>query len=511
VTTDAGVSWFYFATVYAFYRYCKAPSVGRMLVTGLAAGLALASKHSAVILLPTLLLLAAGEWWMRRRGRAVKATPWYAGLGAALGVGIVVAVAVLWAFYGFRYNARPAGLRLDPTLAQYVLPLRPVEAKGILLMGRLHLLPESYLYGLADVRSMANDMPSYLFGKVYAHGVWFYFPAVLLIKSTLGFLGLLVLAVAAIVMGRLKHGREVFFLVASAAIYFAVAMGSSLNIGARHILPVYVFLTVLAAGGSWSWIAGATGRRRVVWGSAVGLLLVFHVVSSARAFPNYMAYSNEAFGGPTQTYRYLTDSNTDWAQQLKAVKAYVDAKGIKHCYFAYFAAPFILPSDYGIPCTLLPTPDTGFEHMPEPVPVTIDGPVLISAGDLTWFENGSNVLNPYRGFQTLRPVADIADGVFVYDGTFQVPLASALSHVEESKALLKQGKTAEALAEARTAVRIAPDALQTQMALGDALRAAGKRGEARAAFTQALGIARTMEPSAQEKWVPAVEKSLAKA
>lgn len=504
MTTDTGVSCFYFATVYAFYRYCKAPSVGRMLLTGLACGLALASKHSAVILLPTLVLLAVGEWWMRRRGREVEAAPWWPGLGAALGVGVVLAVVVLWAFYGFRYDARPAGLRLDPTLAQYVLPLRPMEAKGILLVARFHLLPESYLYGLADVRAMANGMPSYIFGKVYEHGVWFYFPAVLLIKSTLGFLALLGLAMAAMVSGRLRRGREVFFLAVPAAIYFLVAMGSSLNIGARHILPVYVFLIVLAAGGSWSWVVGATGQRRMVWGSVIGMLLLFHAVSSAKVYPNYMAYSNEAFGGPTQTYRYLTDSNTDWAQQLKAVKAYVDAHGITHCYFAYFADPFLLPKDYGIPCTPLPTPDTG--HMERPVPVTIEGPVLISASDLTWFEGGSNVLNPYREFQMLRPAAYISDGVFVFEGTFQVPLASALSHVVASRTLLKHGKVAEAVAEARRAVGIAPDALQTEMALGDALHAVGDRSGAQQAYMRARMVAQTMEPEARKRWTQEIDK-----
>ena len=97
----------------------------------------------------------------------------------------MIGVAVLWGFYKFRYEARPAGLKLEPSLAQYVIPLRPVEAHGLLLLGRFHILPESFLYGLADVRSMANGMSSYLFGKVYAHGVWFYFPAVFVIKSTL--------------------------------------------------------------------------------------------------------------------------------------------------------------------------------------------------------------------------------------------------------------------------------------------------------------------------------------
>jgi len=52
-------------------------------------------------------------------------------------------------------------------------------------MARWKLLPESWLYGLADVRSVANTWPSYIFGKVYAHGMWFYFPVAFVIKATL--------------------------------------------------------------------------------------------------------------------------------------------------------------------------------------------------------------------------------------------------------------------------------------------------------------------------------------
>ena len=294
-----------------------------------------------------------------------------------------------------------------------------VEAKGIMLLARFHLLPESYLYGLADVRAMANGMPSFIFGRVYEHGVWFYFPAVLVIKSTLGLLALVTLAFAAVASGRLRRWREILFLLTPAVIYFWVAMGSSLNIGARHILPVYVFLCVFAAGGCWAWIESSGRQWNRGWALLVAGLLLCQVVSSARAYPNYMAYSNEFWGGPSKTYKYLTDSNTDWAQQLLAVKKYTDEHGIKDCWFAYFADPFFRPQDYGIPCRSLPTPDTYFTKVQRPVPSVIDGPVFLSAGTLTGFEFGSNALNPYREFERLTPVASIQDGVEVFEGRFQ--------------------------------------------------------------------------------------------
>lgn len=500
VTTDTAVSCFLFAAVYGFYRYVKAPSVGRLAIAGLASGLALGSKHSAVLLLPILILLAAGVVALKRDGGRGRV----AGRMALALCGIsVIAIGVLWACYGFRYNARPAGLALAPTLEEYTQAIRPLEARGILLFAWWHLLPESYLYGLTDVRSMANGMPAFFMGKDYAHGVWQYFPAVFVIKSTLGFLGLFAVGLYALVRERVRRPLEVLFLTVPPVFYFAIAMESSLNIGARHILPVYVFLSVLLAGTSV-----ALMRTGKAWRYAVAMLVVCHVASALRAYPDSIAYANELWGGPSQTHRYLSDSNTDWGQQLKAVKKYVDAHGIKQCWFAYFVQPAVRFEDNGIPCKPLPTPDTGFFDVQYDVPTHIDGPVLISAGTLTGFELGSDVLNPYRQFEQLKPAAIIQDGVLVFDGSFDVPLASALAHSQRSGDLLRAGKPAEALVEAQMAVQIAPDALQTQMALGDALTALKREDEARVAYLKAQEIIGTMEPSARAVWVPQIEAKL---
>jgi hypothetical protein len=498
--------------VYAFWRWVQRRTVGRLVVVGLAGGLALAAKHSTVLLLPMLVLLAVyvvGErWWSRRReaGEARAVGIDAARMVGALAVVIGIAVVVLWAFYGFRYAARPAGLSLSPSLAGYVAPLAPGEAAGILFAGRHHLLPESWLYGLADVRAMANGMTSYFMGTNYEHGVWFYFPVLFTIKSTLGMLGLLLLTVVAMARGWVRGRRALVFLILPPVVYFLVAMDSHLNIGARHILPVWVFCCVIAAAGAVAWM-----RRGRVWVWVVGLLLVMHVGTTLRAEPNYMAYANEAWGGPTQTYRYLSDSNTDWAQQLVATSDYLKKRGVKQCWIAYFAAPFILPQDYGIPCKMLPTPDTVFEGVQEEVPPVIDGPVLISAGDLNSFESGSRVLNAYEGFRGLKPTAFIQDGVFVFDGQFAVPLASSLSHVQRSQVALRKGDVAGALSEAEVGEKIAPGFVQTEMALGDAEVAAGKMVEARAAYQRAGEKIETMEPGERETWRKTLAEKVAKA
>lgn len=505
VTTDMAASCTIFATVYALWRYVQKASLGRVLVVGIAAGFALAAKHSTVLLGPILIVLVLGELlgtFVTRRPEVRRESVKMAG---TLAVTVVVAVAILWAFYGFRYSARPAPLALSPTLVQYTAPLAPHEAGGILFAAHYHLLPESWLYGLTDVRTMANDMPSYFFGRVYNHGIWYYFPAVFLIKSTLAEIALLALALFAIARRWLRRYRELWFLTAPPAMYLLFAMGSHLNIGARHILNLWVFAAVLGAAG-----AVTLARRSRGWLIAVAVLLVFHAATTLHAAPNYMAYANEAFGGPTKTYKYLTDSNTDWAQQLVATSKYVREHHIHDCWIAYFAAPFLLPADYGIPCKRLPTFDTLSQRDDFlEVPPQITGPVLISAGTLNGFEFGSSVLNPYESFRALTPVDSIQDGIFVYDGTFSVPLAAALTHTQRADALLTRGDTSGALAEARLAQTLAPGEVTPNLTLAKVLLASHAEGvtaEAQQAIARAEDRMKDMDPATQLQWQAQVDK-----
>jgi 4-amino-4-deoxy-L-arabinose transferase-like glycosyltransferase len=312
VTTDVGVSLFFLAAIFSFYRYGKRPTLTRLSLTGVAAGLLLATKHSGILLAPMLLLLIVWEVAVAppgTRGRVALR------LCGAFAVIVAISIAILWAFYGFRYAARPAGLALNPPLAHYVKPLSPFNASAILAIAHLHLLPESYLMGLVDVKRMAQFYPTFALGKVYAHGVWWYFPLVILIKTTLGLLALVAIALFAIAMGKLRKGREVAYVLVPAAFYFIVAVAAGMDIGARHILPVYVLMFVLAGGGFA--VLAANGRNRKWFGLG---LLAAHVVSALCVFPNYMAYANEAWGGAKNAHNLLSDASVDWAQQLFQVK-----------------------------------------------------------------------------------------------------------------------------------------------------------------------------------------------
>lgn len=504
VTTDIGVSLFFLASIFAFYRYVRQPSLLRLLLTGVAAGLLLATKHSGVLLAPMLLLLIGFELFAAPKGTRARLALRLSGAFAAV---VVIGVVVLWAFYGFRYSARPAGLTLSSSLADYVSPLSHFNAAAVLAIAHLRLLPESYLIGLVDVKRMAQWYPTFIFGKNYASGQWWYFPVVILIKTTLGLLALLALTVVAILTGCLRKGRELAYLLLPGGFYLAVAMLSGMNIGARHLLPIDVMAVILAGGGLAALAAwGRHWARIATWVGAA--LVLAHIASALAVFPNDMAYANEAWGGPKNVHNLLSDANVDWAQQLYQVKDWQDRHPGEECWFAYFAYPEIDPAVYGIRCRHLPNADTGWLGGSDLIPPEIGGNVLLSAGDLSGCEFSSSLLNPYTVFQPLQPAESIEYGVLVYRGTFAVNRAAALSRVQNAYPLLRQGKAEEALAMAREAAALDPEGIDAQSAHGNIAALLGQKDEARQAWQAALASARQLAPDAQPGYVPDLEARL---
>jgi len=500
VTTDIGVSLFFLASIYGFYRYVKQPSLPRLALAGLAAGMLLATKHSGILLAPMLVLLIGWEVATAAKGARARLA---LRLSGAFGAMVVVGVVVLWGFYGFRYAARPAGLALSSSLADYVAPLSHFNAAAVMAIAHLRLLPESYLMGLVDVKRMAQFYPTFAFGKVYAHGQWWYFPAIVLVKTTLGLLALVAAALFAIITGRLRKGRELAFILIPAAFYFVVAIMAGIDIGARHILPVYAFLFILAAGGVTA--LAASCRRWAYLGA--GLVLA-HIVSALMVFPNYIAYANEAASGPKNVHNLFSDANVDWAQQLIQVKEWQDRHPGEECWFAYFAYPEIDPAVYGIHCHAMPTLDTLWLGGSDIIPPVINGNVLISAGDLSGCEWPSGRMNPYAIFEPLKPDEVIDYGVMVYRGSFQVNQAAALSRALRAWAISGEGRLPEALALAREAVIIDPNEITSQTALGDVYAAMGQKDEARKAWLAAIVSARRLEPEAQVSYIPDLEAKL---
>jgi hypothetical protein len=313
-----------------------------------AAAAALASlflvKLAAVVVLPALATMAAaavwrdapmrialGRWRRTLATRAQRAVA-VAALAAALAVS---AYAGVWAGYGFRFAAAAGPDAASATVyprAMYGPPHpedqdeawalllrdprtgRPREGIGAALLRgarRHHALPEAYLLGWAMLGRQAQDRVGYLGGELYSGGRVAYFPAVLLWKTPLPTLLLAGLGVALAALGRVRVGDPVLAagLGTFVAAYGLASLSADLNVGHRHLLPVYPALFAVAgAAGAW-----ATTRRRR-WG--IGLAVAGLAASTLAASPHFLGYFNEAAGGWRGGYRLLADSNVDWSQDL---------------------------------------------------------------------------------------------------------------------------------------------------------------------------------------------------
>ncbi|WP_443058298.1 phospholipid carrier-dependent glycosyltransferase [Streptomyces sp. NBC_00820] len=274
-------------------------------LAGAALGAAVATKMSALPAVPVLMALAVvsvraalpgtGSWrrWRWREARLCLA-------GAA--VVALVAVAVVWAAY----------LAVDPRLR--FTPTEPVPAvpgpRGLLT--ELLPLPDAYRAGMR-VQFGLEDYPwqGYLFGHVYAGALWYYLPVALLVKTPIGLLALGTAgSVAVVAVRRLRSAAP--YLLLPPVVLLAAAMTGSRDFGTRYALFVPMFLAVTAA--CVRTACRAEHRRRA--GTVTGVLVLWAAVSSLRAFPYYLPYANEAFGGPAHTHRVLHDSNVDWGQDL---------------------------------------------------------------------------------------------------------------------------------------------------------------------------------------------------
>lgn len=494
VTTDVGVTFGIVLGVANFYFYLKKPSALRLAGAGLAAGLCLGTKLTGILLFPMLLFLALAEFLSARDPATRKLAPGIAKralwLSASLAGIVAISYVVLWSLYGFRYAARPSGLSLNPPLLELVKRMGQNSSAIVWQLAHWHLLPESYLYGLADLSSQST-LPTYIFGKYYPAAQWFYFPSIFIIKSTLAFLAFCCLAPLGAAHWGKQFRREMLFLVIPSAFYLAVAMSSGVNFGVRHLLPVYPFLIILVSFAAWN-----LGSRHRALAALVAALVVCHVASSVRAFPNYIPYANELWGGPAHSYEILTDSNVDWGQGLKAMKVYIDQRQIKNCWLASFGASVIDVSYYGIPCNVLPPAFAAWNQSRMPiVSAQVDGSVFISATEFSQLYRRPDSENPYLPLQRITPSGLIADSILVYDGKVDLSHVSALTHENLAMQLMREQKFDQALAEAETAVEVAPNRPNAHRTRSAILIAMGRGVEAAAEMKKADMIADATPPS----------------
>ncbi len=282
-----------------------------MLVTGLFVGAAFATKFSAPILALVLGLLALGAGVAAGRGaRLLRACSLLAAIG-------VVALAVLWASYGFRRALSPDPVARAVGRAALDRPSASLPLRAVVAIAKAGLVPEDYARGLVFVMTHSEARSTFLMGELSDRGFPQYFLMTFLFKTPLPLLLLTALAVARV--PRLAR-RDAVLLWLPVVVYVGLSSTRGLQIGHRHLLPIYPFLFVAA---------GEAVSRLVAWRRPIGLAVaavlgLWYGVGTLRVHPHHLAYFNEIAGGPANGWRLLVDSNLDWGQDLKRL-AHVDA------------------------------------------------------------------------------------------------------------------------------------------------------------------------------------------
>jgi 4-amino-4-deoxy-L-arabinose transferase-like glycosyltransferase len=406
IHTDVPFAACYFIGTYFFWRFLREGAWWRFSLTALCFALASATKYAA----PGIFLawLVLGTLWIfsrRQTAASDESRQKVCRVGAVLLAAPVAAYAVIWAVYGFRFDAVPGGAHHFHF--EWFMPAESSLLRQPALFAlRHHVLPEAWLYGQLYVLGTLRR-PAYLLGQMSPVGFHAYFPVAFAVKTPLPTIVLFVAGLWLAVRGALKR-IDAAFLIVPAAVYFLLAVGTGINIGLRHILPIYPFLFVLIAGAAahlW------TSRR--FWRPALGILAAWYVASAVWIYPHYLAYFNEAAGGPKNGYKILNDSNLDWGQDLKGLKLWMERERVKKIRFVHFG--YDDPEYYGIDASYLPGTwmlfDPPATQSPGPYRYVAISPSLLYSPFIIGRRSQVEFVEQFRGRQ---PLATIGHSIFIF-------------------------------------------------------------------------------------------------
>jgi hypothetical protein len=329
VLTDVPITFFSLLAIWALARLWDNPDRNNTLLLALALGGALLTKFTAPILFLVFAAVALStRWrplagqpaakpdardWRRLRWRAMRKATWWA-------------AAVVYAVYFLLSWNQPLDI---PGLAGH----GPLLA----LLGRLLMPPWLVLRGLAWVL-LTGNRPTFILGHAYPHGIWFYFPVLLVLKSPPGFLGLLAAALVVALVGKRLGWASVIpaafatlwrVLWVSLVVFAGICILGHLNVSIRHFTTPLVLLILLLAPLPRLLGRVHTSAPKLAWasGALVVVLGASCLVTAARAYPYYFPYlSPLASGHPG--YWLVNDSNLDWNHALPDVEQFARQHGL---------------------------------------------------------------------------------------------------------------------------------------------------------------------------------------
>ncbi|MBI3573327.1 MAG: glycosyltransferase family 39 protein [Candidatus Kerfeldbacteria bacterium] len=421
VTTDVGVSLGIFATVWAAGRYFEQPRASTLIILSIIFALSQITKFSALILWLIVPLLGLVRLAYRR-------PPWPARHFFSLLLSLLITTGpIIWAAYGLQtkktvddprfrqlWQARqlllPRDLSMQPTLIRYLVSWTdPHQPIGQLFQRVEHWSIPAYSYWAGLFSLLSHDFwghPAYLLGQTSGIGWWYYFPVTFLVKTPL--VTLLALCLSAIIgLGSFlqawarRHRPHIpfqaFLLGLPPLLYFGWSLASHINIGLRHIFPIYPFLYLGIAR-----LVSIRPTRWLRWWYSLLLVLALGIGATALAsWPNTIGYFNVAAGGTKGGARYLLDSNLDWDQDFWRLRSWLDQQHFTLVHIALFG----------------PIPRQNF--FPEALPVPRDSLTGARVKPRDIIIVSANLLyNPDEGLQWLQaypPRWHIGSSIYAYD------------------------------------------------------------------------------------------------
>ena len=403
-TTDLIAATALFLSVGAFWRLLNDVRGLNIALVGLTLGALVLTKYSFVAfgivgaILAAIRLCTVGS---DMRFRVTAQIAW--ATAAAVGISWVL----IWAFFGFRAN--PGQVAFDWSLLgpgtlsfRFAAALRP-----------LHLLPDPYLFDLAGgMKAMRSAHPSFVGGTYSDSAQLKFFPLLFALKTPLAMIVAVAIAAPTILRQRGAldgDGRAVGYdclpHLTLVAVYSGLAVVSTVNLGIRHLLPIYPPLFVLAGGALMQ-----ASRLRVVTGAFIAMS---SIACSASTHPNELGYYNFLGGGPRRGYAWFVDSSTDWGERLPDLQHWLEqgaGGGAKpqSNYLIYFGTA--VPEAYSIHATQL----SGFFYTLPSTPIEpAAGRYIVSP---TWLQGGDRaVFGPWtvtfeRDYQSMRARARLLGG-----------------------------------------------------------------------------------------------------
>jgi 4-amino-4-deoxy-L-arabinose transferase-like glycosyltransferase len=348
-TTDMALTACLGAAFLSAVRWMEEPSNGRAALFGLCGGLAIVSKYSSLAFFPAAVLIAL--FWYRTLGWP-KSEELRRALGRRLpGLALAAVIVCIVIVAAFRFSwgdSGIAGLKL-PAAAFF---------RGV--------------RGLAEHNTEGH--PGYLLGQRSKTGFWYFYPVVLAVKTPLAFLFLLGIGTP-LVLRRGGPYRLGWLPLAYAAGVLAVALFSRINIGVRHILPVYTGFSLVAGAAAVQLWRMAPQRAWAKY--ALPAALLWFAGTSLAAHPDYLPYFNELAGSHPENI--LVDSDLDWGQDYKRLATRLQELGARQVSFTPF--PMTVLQRHGFP---LVGPLTPFAPMGG----------WNAIGVSTWKERRMNVADP---------------------------------------------------------------------------------------------------------------------